>query len=147
MVITLEFFRSVLKTKPLSYYIHILRLISSLSPHERYANKVFDLSRYKTGFKNKKDIMDTIGFLKESGIITLSKVNKQKKMIDFLPLGKEIIKLIDDIGNHKKAYSQLKKDIQEHFDIPQRNVTKLSASQRRHVLQQRGWKSDDAEIS
>lgn len=139
----MEFFRSVLKLKPVSFYIDILGIITALSPQKRYVNKVFDLCRNKTGFKNKKDITDAIDILRKNAIITKSKVTKQKEMIEFLPLGKELTKLIDDIENHKTAYSQLKKQIKEHFDISQDNVTMLSTSQLRHRLGQKGWKSDE----
>ena len=56
---------------------------------------------------------------------------------------KEIVKLIDDIGNHKTAYSHLKKQIKIHFDISEGNVTMLSRSQLRYKLEQVGWKSDE----
>jgi hypothetical protein len=64
-------------------------------------------------------------------------------MIDLLPLGKEVIKLIDDIGNHKAAYSHLKKQIKTYFDISQDDITTFSKNQLHDKLERLGWKSDE----
>jgi hypothetical protein len=61
-------------------------------------------------------------------------------------LGHELSKLIIDIDNYKKSYSNLKSAIKEHFDISHGfGIQTLSKNQLRHRLRQNGWNTKDIE--
>ena len=75
----------------------------------------------RTGFINSLNIQDTIGALKEIGIITREKTGKQEKIIRVTSLGKEIQKFILNIDKYNNAYFKL-------FDSFAKNLLFIPAS-------------------
>jgi len=144
--------------KVMDLYPYILRILSYRE--KKGVNEIFrQLQKFKEQeprLTHKPHITKAIRYLVRGKLIkeaqeTASQRRKQRKrkagtirLKEPTDLGRELSKLIIDVDEYKKSYSNLKSAIKEHFDISHGfGIQTLSKNQLCHILRQKGWNTED----
>jgi hypothetical protein len=139
--------------KVIDLYPYILRIL--IDREKKGVNDIFrQLQKFKEQeprLTHKPHITKAIRYLVKGKLIkeaqeTASQRKKAGKirLKDLTDLGHELSKLIIDVDEYKKSYSNLKSAIKEHFDISHGfGIQTLSKNQLRHRLRQKGWNTED----
>jgi DNA-binding HxlR family transcriptional regulator len=130
--------------KPVSYYVEILDIIES----GMHVNQICRLLKNKTGFKNKVEVLNHLDKLHKANLINKKKMNMQKVVVEFTPLGQELKNIIDDLEKYGAAYLNLRNTIYKYFDLNTGRVVRvapLAASSIRFKLKQKGWELTEVE--
>lgn len=153
----MEFTGNSMKNEPVKPRRHKRRPISEFTSHfehiflvllhgDKNHNRVFG-ELFRTGFKNKRDVLDSIDHLKKSGLVRINRTpfHKQERLIALTESGIKTAKLIDSVQDYNESLSKLHERAKENFDRPIKGKNVIDEKMRRRILKEKGWTSEEIE--